>query len=522
MALSSPWNLLTCLIGTGAHLRIMLGSGDWSAWAERNGNSTWPKLCSNSAQLCKPKRSCSVVGTLRSLRNCLPAPEPETTAMHLLVVFEYGRESRMPELELLPDSNLKNMITKASSSQRKADPCLLVIFGGAGDLTKRKLVPALCNLAEQGFLPQQFGLVVVSYTDLTTESLRERLTEDIKTFALRPVDPAISTRLIQHTYYVRGEFGDAATYQKLRAALSDIAKEDHIPGNHFYYLAVAPRFFGEIVKQLGAAGLAREENGQWRRVVIEKPFGRDLPSARALNTAVKQVPDERQIYRIDHYLEKETVQNVLMFRFGNGIFEPVWNRRYIDHVRITAAETVGVEQRGGYYDTSGALRDMVPNHLFQLVSLTAMEPPISFDANAVRDEQAKVLHAIQPLSPEEVLSKHVRGQYGAGTINGKQVPAYRAEDNVRPDSNTETYAAMKIQIDNWRWSGVPFYLCTGKHMARRVTEISIQFRSAPFQLFRNTPVEELQTHRLVIDIQPEESIALCFGQRLPGPHQLLV
>jgi len=423
----------------------------------------------------------------------------------------------MPELELLPDSNLKNMITKASSSQRKADPCLLVIFGGAGDLTKRKLVPALCNLAEQGFLPQQFGLVVVSYTDLTTESLRERLTEDIKTFALRPVDPAISTRLVQHTYYVRGEFGDAATYQKLRAALSDIAKEDHIPGNHFYYLAVAPRFFGEIVKQLGAAGLAREENGQWRRVVIEKPFGRDLQSARALNTEIKQVLDERQIYRIDHYLGKETVQNLMMFRFGNGIFEPIWNRRYIDHVQITASETVGVEQRGGYYDTSGALRDMVPNHLFQLVSLTGMEPPISFDANAVRDEQAKVLHAIQAFTPEDVLTKTVRGQYGTGTMDGKQVPAYRDESNVNPSSPTETFVAMKLLIDNWRWADVPFYLRTGKHLARRVTEIAIQFKRAPFHLFRNTHVDALRSNRLVITIQPEESISLRFGAKVPGP-----
>src|SRR5205807_4346746 len=264
----------------------------------------WPKSWSSFGKLCRPKKSCWAVATLRSLRNCLPAPEPGATKMHFLGVFEYGRKRRMPELELLPESNLRNMAAKTLSSHRKADPCILVIFGGAGDLTKRKLVPALCNLAEQGFLPQQFGLVVVSYTDLTTESLRELLTEDIKTFALRPVDPAISTRLIQHTYYVRGEFGDAATYQKLRAALSDIAKEDHIPGNHFYYLAVAPRFFGEIVKQLGAAGLAREENGQWRRVVIEKPFGRGLQSARSLNTEIKQVLDEHQIYRIDHYLGK--------------------------------------------------------------------------------------------------------------------------------------------------------------------------------------------------------------------------
>ncbi len=423
----------------------------------------------------------------------------------------------MRELELLPETDLRNRTSKNSASQRKGDPCIMVIFGGAGDLTKRKLIPALCNLAEQGFLPQQFAIVAVASTDLTTDTFRERMTQDIKTFALRPVDPITCKRLVEHTYFVRGDFADPASYEQLKPQLGEVAKQDNIPSNHFYYLAVAPGFFGEIVRRLGAAGLSREENGNWRRVVIEKPFGRDLQSARALNAEIKQVLDEHQIYRIDHYLGKETVQNLMMFRFGNGIFEPIWNRRYIDHVQITAAETVGVEQRGGYYDTSGALRDMVPNHLFQLVSLTAMEPPISFDANAVRDEQAKVLHAIQHFSPEEVLSKTVRGQYDAGILDGKQVPAYRSEPNVKPDSNTETFVAMKLLIDNWRWSDVPFYLRTGKHLARRVTEISIQFRRAPFHLFRNTPVEALRTNRLVITIQPEESISLSFGAKVPGP-----
>lgn len=423
----------------------------------------------------------------------------------------------MSEADLLSEADVQSRKVKHPAVKRKGDSCIMVIFGGAGDLTKRKLIPALCNLAEQGFLPQQFAIIAVTYTDLTTESFRQQVSDDIKIFALRPVDAAISKRIVEQTYYVRGDFGDPGTYDRLKATLDDVASKENLPANYFYYLAVAPRFFGEIVRRLGAAGLVQEENDCWRRVVIEKPFGRDLQSARALNAEIKQVLDERQIYRIDHYLGKETVQNVMMFRFGNGIFEPVWNRRYIDHVQITAAETVGVEQRGGYYDTSGALRDMVPNHLFQLVSLTAMEPPISFDANAVRDEQAKVLHAIQPLSPEEVLSKTVRGQYDTGSINGKQVPAYRAEPDVKRDSNTETFAAMKINIDTWRWSDVPFYLRTGKHLARRVTEISIQFRSAPFQLFRNTPVEELQTNRLVITIQPEESISLSFGAKVPGP-----
>ena len=423
----------------------------------------------------------------------------------------------MTEAGPLSKADVKSRTAKHPLAKRKGDPCIMVIFGGAGDLTKRKLIPALCNLAEQGFLPQQFAIIAVTYTDLTTETFRCQVSEDIGTFALRPVDAAISKRLVEHTHYVRGDFADPGTYERLKATLAEVANQENLPPNYFYYLAVAPRFFGEIVRRLGAAGLAQEGNGAWRRVVIEKPFGRDLQSARALNAEIKQVLAEHQIYRIDHYLGKETVQNLLMFRFGNGIFEPIWNRRYIDHVKITAAETVGVEQRGGYYDTSGALRDMVPNHLFQLVSLTAMEPPNSFDANAVRDEQAKVLHAIQPLSPEEVLSKTVRGQYDAGMISGKQVSAYRAEPNVRPDSNTETFVAMKILVDSWRWSGVPFYLRTGKHLARRVTEISIQFRSAPFHLFRNTSVEALQTNRLVITIQPEESISLSFGAKVPGP-----
>jgi glucose-6-phosphate 1-dehydrogenase len=423
----------------------------------------------------------------------------------------------MRELELLPETDARMRTLQNSADQRKGDSCIMVIFGGAGDLTKRKLIPALCNLAEQGFLPQQFAIIAVTYTDFTTETFREQLTQDIKTFALRAVDPVLCNRLVEHTHYVRGDFSDPSTYERLKIKLTEVSKQDNIPSNYFYYLAVAPRFFGEIVRHLGAAGLAREERGQWRRVVIEKPFGRDLQSARALNAEIKQVLEEHQIYRIDHYLGKETVQNLMMFRFGNGIFEPIWNRRYIDHVQITAAETVGVEQRGGYYDTSGALRDMVPNHLFQLVSLTAMEPPISFDANAVRDEQAKILHAIQSFTPEEVLSKTVRGQYDGGILDGKQVQAYRAEPDVKPDSGTETFVAMKLHIDNWRWSDVPFYLCTGKHLARRVTEISIQFRRAPFHLFRNTPVDALRTNRLVITIQPEESISLSFGAKVPGP-----
>jgi glucose-6-phosphate 1-dehydrogenase len=287
-------------------------------------------------------------------------------------------------------------------------------------------------------------------------------------------------------------------------------------GNRLFYLAVAPRFFSAIVKMLGLCCLSKEENGRWARVIVEKPFGHDLASAKQLNQELKQVLTEKQIYRIDHYLGKETVQNVMVFRFSNNIIEPLWNRNYVDHVQITAAETVGIEHRGGFYETAGALRDMVPNHLFQLLTMTAMEPPISFDADEVRNKQAEVLHAIQPLTPEEVLTNMVRGQYGGGTSEGERVVSYRDEPAVAPDSNTETFVALKLLIDNWRWAGVPFYLRTGKRLARRVTEIVIQFRRTPFVLFRNTSVRNLETNRLVIHIQPEEGISLSFGAKVPG------
>ena len=397
-----------------------------------------------------------------------------------------------------------------------ADPCVMVIFGASGDLTKRKLIPALVNLAHSKLLPEQFAIIGFAYNDFTTESFRQQLSQDIKEFGSCPVEPELWDWFLKRIYYVRGDFKDPNAYQQLKQKIAEADKQHGTHGNNFYYLAVAPGFFSEVIKQLGAAGLTEESNGRWRRVIIEKPFGRDLDSARALNAEIKSVLEERQIYRIDHYLGKETVQNIIMFRFGNGIFEPIWNRRYIDHVQITAAETVGVELRGGYYETAGALRDMVPNHLFQLVSLTAMEPPISFHADAVRDEQAKVLHALQPPAPEEVLTVAVRGQYGDGKIGDEQVPAYRAEPNVAPDSNTETFVALKLTLDNWRWADVPFYLRTGKRLAERETEIAIQFRRAPFQLFRNTPVEALQTNLLVIHIQPDEGISLGFGAKVPG------
>ena len=397
-----------------------------------------------------------------------------------------------------------------------ADPCVMVIFGASGDLTKRKLIPALYNLAKENLLSQQFAVIGFATRDLTTETLRQQLGEEIRGFA-GAVEAEVWARLVSRIHYVQGSLDDPDAYRRLREKIAEVGREQGAPANHFYYLAVAPRFFGEIVRQLGAAGLTREEEGQWRRVIVEKPFGRDLESARALNREIKLVLAERQIYRIDHYLGKETVQNLMVFRFGNGIFEPIWNRRYIDHVQITAAETVGVETRGGYYDTAGALRDMVPNHLFQLMSLTAMEPPISFNANAVRDEQAKVLNAIPPLTPEDVLSRTVRGQYDEAIADGRRVPAYRAEANVATDSGTESFVALKLNVDNWRWADVPFYLRTGKRLASRATEIVIQFRRAPFMLFRKTMTGELTANQLVIRVQPSEGISLRFGAKIPGP-----
>jgi glucose-6-phosphate 1-dehydrogenase len=400
---------------------------------------------------------------------------------------------------------------------RPGDPCVMVIFGASGDLTKRKLIPALYNLAKDDLLSRQFAVVGSARRPMTNESFREKLTEDMKEFATGPVDSDLWDWFARRIYYLPGDGQDPETYQRLKELLTQIDKEHGTPGNYFYYLATAPGLFAGVVNQLGLAGLAHEANGRWRRVIIEKPFGHDFASARALNHEIRQVLDEKQIYRIDHYLGKETVQNILVFRFGNGIFEPIWNRRYIDHVQLTVAETVGVEERGPYYDETGALRDMVPNHIFQLITLMAMEPPISFAADAVRDEQTKILRAMQPLTPEEVLTRTVRGQYTAGTIGTEHVPGYRSEPRVPQDSRTETFVALKLLIDNWRWADVPFYLRTGKRLPKRVTEIAIQFNRPPFMLFRKTSVEHLTPNLLVLHIQPDEGISLRFGAKMPGP-----
>ena len=400
---------------------------------------------------------------------------------------------------------------------RVADPCIMVIFGAAGDLTRRKLIPALYNLAKAELLSKDFAIIGVAHNEMSDDDFRNKLSEDIRRYAGSEIDADIWKWFTERLYYVVGEFGDKNIYSKLKSTLEKLDQEHSTHGNYFFYLATAPSFFGQIVEQLAAAGLMDEKDSYWRRVIVEKPFGHDLDSAKALNQQLLKVASEKQIYRIDHYLGKETVQNILAFRFANGIFEPIWNRRYIDHVQISVAETVGVEQRGSYYDTAGALRDMVPNHIMQLISLTSMEPPVSFEANAVRDEQAKVLHAIQPLSSEEVLTRTVRGQYGSGLEDSHRVPGYRNEPDVPPDSRTETFVAMKLAIDNWRWADVPFYLRTGKRLAAQNTHIVIQFRRAPFVLFRDTPVENLMPNQLVLHIQPEEGISLQFAAKVPGP-----
>jgi glucose-6-phosphate 1-dehydrogenase len=415
-------------------------------------------------------------------------------------------------MSLSPVTELDDELEQAG---KPAGPCAMVVFGATGDLTMRKLVPALFNLEKAHLLPRQFAVIGVAIDDMSPEVFRAKVTRFIP---MEEHGSDVFERFEACLHYMRGDFATAATFSELSSKLAAIDEKFGTDQNYLFYMATAPKFFSEIVQQLGNSGLSKQENGHWRRVVIEKPFGQDLDSALALNYNIKAVLSEKQIYRIDHYLGKETVQNIMVFRFGNGIFEPIWNRRYIDHVAITNAETVGVELRGGYFDNAGTLRDMVPNHIMQLISLTAMEPPASFSADAVRDEQAKVLNAIQPLSSEDVLHQAIRGQYGEGTVLGEKVQAYRSEPGVAPESKTETFVAMKLNIDNWRWAGVPFYLRTGKRLAKRHTEINIQFKRAPFQLFRHTNVHKLQSNRLVIQIQPDEGMALGFGAKIPGPQ----
>jgi glucose-6-phosphate 1-dehydrogenase len=398
-----------------------------------------------------------------------------------------------------------------------ADPCVLVIFGAAGDLTKRLLVPALYNLRRSKLLPDEFAVIGVARNDKDNEAFRRDLGTSLRELSGGEVADGHWKWLAERMVYLQGELDDLASYTRLAQLLATTDEAHRTGGNYLFYLATPPQVFATVVQRLGDAGLVREEEGHWRRVIIEKPFGTDLRSAQALNRQILGVLTEGQIYRIDHYLGKETVQNILVFRFANGIFEPLWNRNHIDHVQITVAETIGVERRGKFYEKTGGLRDMVPNHLFQLLTLVAMEPPSCFGAHDVRSEKVKVLDAIQNFGPQDARRNVVRGQYGAGTVGGRHIAPYRCAPNVAPDSTTETYVALKLMMDNWRWAGVPIYLRTGKALAKRRSEVVIQFKQAPFALFRDTPVERLTPNDLILHIQPEEGVTLRFGAKIPGP-----
>ena len=402
------------------------------------------------------------------------------------------------------------------SDDRSMKPCTVVIFGASGDLTRRKLFPALYNLARTGMLPENFVVLGASRTEWSDEEFRGWMKTAVESYAKDRFEEEHWNWVAERTFYQSASFDSAAAFQAISERLTQLDETHGTQGNFLYYFAVAPRFFAPIVQNLAEVGLCCADDGAARRVVVEKPFGRDLDSARQLNEELLAHLNENQIYRIDHYLGKETVQNLLVLRFSNAIFEPIWSHRYVDHVQISVSETLGVEGRGGYYDHAGALRDMVPNHIFQLISLVAMEPPNSFDADAVRDEQSKALRAITPMSSEDVLTQTVRGQYGEGKVDGRDLPDYRSEDKVDPKSKTETFVAMRLEIDNWRWKGVPFYLRVGKAMPRRSTEITVSFKSPPFILFRDTPVQGLTPNQLVINVQPDEGITFHFGAKVPG------
>ncbi|HEY2835258.1 MAG TPA: glucose-6-phosphate dehydrogenase [Rhizomicrobium sp.] len=408
----------------------------------------------------------------------------------------------------------------SASHKERPSSCAIVIFGANGDLTRRLIVPALYNLARAGMLPERLALIGVDHNDKTSDQWRDALHEFLtqsQAKAQATVDENLWKPIAEDMIFLKGDFEKGETYKKLADCLAEIDKKKNLGGNVLFYFAVADRFFATIAGKLGEAGLVTEKEGQFRRIIVEKPFGHDLKSAKALNACLLKYLKEEQIYRIDHFLGKETVQNIMALRFANGLFEPIWNRDRIDHVQITVAESIGIEGRGNFYEKTGALRDMVPNHLFQLVAMTAMEPPVSFDAEAIRAKKAEMFRAVHPLTLGDV----VRGQYDSGMVAGEQVSAYRKEPNVAPESNVETFVAIRVLIDNWRWAGVPFYLRTGKRLAARSSEIAIRFKRAPYALFRETPVEELDADWLILRIQPDESIRLRFNAKRPGPLMAL-
>jgi glucose-6-phosphate 1-dehydrogenase len=416
-----------------------------------------------------------------------------------------------------PTRALENPLREGLRLERIPSPCVLVLFGGTGDLSMRKVLPALYQLWRTNLLPHEFVVLAIGRRDYDDETYRAEVRTGLESFArVQPLDEVACASFADHIDYHRLDFGDAQAFERLSSRLDTIDREQGTGGNRLYYLATQPSAFSQIVAQLGRVGLDHETHaGGWRRIVIEKPFGHDLDSARRLNREVGKVFRETQIYRIDHYLGKETVRNLLVFRFGNGIFEPIWNRRHIDHVQITVAESIGVEGRGTFYEETGASRDFLQNHLLQLLSLVAMEPPAMFEANALRDEKVKVLRAIPDVTPTQVRDDVVRGQYGPGWVAGKPVPGYRAEPEVDPRSETETYVAARLVIDDWRWSGVPFYLRVGKRLPKRATEIAIQFKPVPHRLFVESSSDP-DPNLLAIRIQPDEGIMLRFGAKVPG------
>ena len=409
------------------------------------------------------------------------------------------------------------MPARNNSQPRSSDPCTFVIFGAAGDLTKRKLLPALYHLAESNLLADDFCIIGVARRPFTNEIWRQQVVEYLKEFGPANRDPALLNWFIQRLYFLEGDLKDQECFAKLSEMLAQVDSQYNTRGNHIYYLSTPPDAFALVCEQLDKVGLTEEREGYWRRLVVEKPFGHDLKSALALTGQLLTAFTESQLYRIDHYLGKETVQNIMVFRFADGLFEPVWNHNYIDNIQITVAETVGVEGRGGYYDTSGALRDMVPNHMFQVLALTAMEPPARYEAEIVRDGKRDVFRAVRPFTDEDLATSVVRGQYSAGIVNGKSVPSYRSERSVPPDSRTETYVAMKLFIDNARWKDVPFYLRTGKCLPKRTSEVAICFKRQTLTRFDDLAQENLSPNTLIVRLQPDDGINLRFGAKVPGP-----
>lgn len=415
-------------------------------------------------------------------------------------------------------SIMPNPLRDGIRLRRTPEPCAMVIFGASGDLTERKLIPALYYLAREHLLPAGFSVIGCGKTPFTHEQFRDKVRRAVTKYLKLPGgNDAFLESFCKGIFYITDDFGNLAAYRQVGARLEQAERERGTCGNRLYYFATPPSAFPVMVQHLGAADLARPKypGKTWTRIVIEKPFGRDLESARKLNHNVASVFEEDQVYRIDHYLGKETVQNLLVFRFANGIFEPIWNRRYIDHVQIAVAEEIGVENRGSYYEEAGLLRDMIQNHVLQLLSLVAMEPPATFDATAVRDEKAKVLKAVRPILLERVDKFAVRGQYAEGFVGGRKVAGYRSEPKVSPNSTTETYVALKLYIDNWRWADVPFYVRSGKRLPKRVSEISVQFRRVPHLLFQSMLADAIEPNVLSLRLQPNEGISLKFSAKLP-------